>query len=90
MHNCTCRMPHYPHQAYPQHTGLVGLVGGIINLTTSSLFGGARIVRTLVEGSVWGAEHPPHYGSCGCCQQHCCHVHHLHCIPETHDGCGCC
>lgn len=83
-------MPHYPHQAYPQHTGLVGLVGGIINLTTSSLFGGARIVRTLVEGSVWGAEHPPHYGSCGCCQQHCCHVHHLHCIPETHDGCGCC
>ena len=77
---------HPPHCGQPLHAGLMGVAGGVINLTTSLLYGGARIVRTLVEGSVWHGEYPPQHG-CGGCVQHVCH---LHCVPETYPCCGCC
>jgi len=83
-HHCDCHVPPYTH---PYHSGLMGLVGGVLNLTTSALYGGARIVRTVVEGSVWHGEYPPHYGHCGCHHQHVCHVH---CCPESYHCCGCC
>jgi hypothetical protein len=80
--------PHYA--GYPPHAGLMGIIGGVINLATNTLYGGARIVRTVVEGSVWQAEYPHHYGMGGCHPQPCCHVCHVHCIPETYSCCGCC
>lgn len=73
-----------PTQLY--HSGLMGVFGGVMNLTTSVLYGGASIVRTIVEGSVWHAEYPQYHT---CCQysQHVCHVH---CCPEQYSCCGCC
>ncbi len=76
-HHPCCTSHHHPcHNA--THAGLVGVIGGLINLTTTALYGGTRIVRTIVEGAVWHAEHPPYYHGCHhsscCCQQHhsCC------------------
>ncbi len=98
-------MHHYPYHGdchfdhpyacgQPLHSGLMGVFGGVINLTTSMLYGGARVVRTIVEGSVWHGEYPQqqdccsqHDGcSCGCLQ----HIYHRHCVPETYHCCGCC
>ena len=79
---------HTPMQQPPYNPGLLGVLGGVINLTTTVLYGGARIVRTVVEGSVWYGEYPPHHhAGCGCHHHHQCHVQ---CCPETHDCCGCC
>jgi hypothetical protein len=83
-HHHDCYMPPHPH---PYQPGLMGVFGGVINLTTAALYGGARIVRTVVEGSVWHGEYPPHHDCCGCHHHHVCHVH---CCPETHNCCGCC
>jgi hypothetical protein len=77
---------HTPAYTYPHQPGLLGVFGGVINLTTAALYGGAHIVRTIVEGSVWHGEHPPHHGRCTC-HGHACHVD---CCPETHNCCGCC
>lgn len=95
-------MHHYPcHEGYhgdphacgqPFYPGLAGVFGGVINLATSVLYGGASVVRTVVEGSVWHGEYPQHHdccswhGGCGCTQ----HVCHRHCVPETYHCCGCC
>lgn len=71
---------HYPPSmpyAPVQHAGLMGVAGGMINLATTMMFGGARVVRTIVEGSLWHAEHPPYHRS-----SHPCHVCHV--------CCGCC
>lgn len=83
-HHHDCYMPPHPH---PYQPGLMGVFGGVINLTTAALYGGARIVRTVVEGSVWHGEYPPHHDCCGCHHHHVCHVQ---CCPETHNCCGCC
>lgn len=73
--------------APPPHAGLAGVAGGVINLATSLLFGGAQIVRTLVEGSVW-QDVPTHHRGCCCggCVQH---VYHVSCVPGT-CSCSCC
>lgn len=77
---------HYPPPPPVPHTGLVGLAGGMISLATTALYGGARIARTVIEGSVWYGEHPPyHHHHC-----HSCHVCHVHCCPPTYECCGCC
>ncbi|TAN74300.1 MAG: hypothetical protein EPN14_09325 [Gallionella sp.] len=88
-------MHHYPYGCgQPGHSGLTDVFGGAINLATSVLYGGARVVRTIVEGSVWHSEHPQHHdccpqhGDCGCGCPH--HVYHRHCVPETYHCCGCC
>lgn len=78
---------HGPPYLHPYQPGLMGVFGGVINLTTSVLYGGARMVRTVVEGSVWHGEYPPYHGSCGCRHHHGCHVR---CCPETYHSCGCC
>jgi hypothetical protein len=73
--------PYYPcHRGPVQHAGLVGIFGGVINLTTAALQGGARIVRTVVEGTMWHAVHD------GCCEPEprcCCHVE---CEPPVYPG----
>ena len=83
MHNYHHQLPSQSYQS-----GLLGVFGGVISLTTATLYGGASIVRTIVEGSVWQAEHPQ-YG-CSYCQPEC-HVCYCHCLPEAHHCCcGCC
>jgi hypothetical protein len=75
------------HAGYPVYQpGLIGVFGGIINLTVAALQGGARVVRTVVEGSVWDA-YPEHHD---CCTHHherphgCCRVE---CYPPMYTGC---
>ncbi|MGD8569293.1 MAG: hypothetical protein PVJ39_14495 [Gammaproteobacteria bacterium] len=86
-------VPHSHPAPHPQpyNPGIVGIVGGVINLTTTALYGGARVVRTIVEGSVWHGEHPYHHHGC-CAHQHhgCHHACHVHCCPENYSCCGCC
>lgn len=86
MHHCH---HHYgPPPVYQR--GLMGVFGGIINLTTAVLYGGARISRSIVEGAVWGGAEPPYHHNC-CCHHHTIHhTRHVHCVPENHDCCGCC
>ncbi len=71
------------------HPGLMGIFGGFINLTTSTLQGGARIIKHVVEGSVWHAEscNDYHYNSCSCHSN--CHNYHVECVPRSYD-CSCC
>lgn len=79
----------YPHVG-TSHPGLMGVFGGIINLTTATLYGGASILRTIVEGSVWHGCHQGHHhgGYCSCCSDvvHCCHVT---CVPPSYSCCCC-
>jgi hypothetical protein len=86
---------HHPnHHSCPHagtsHPGLMGVFGGLIQLTTATLYGGASILRTIVEGSVWhGCHESHHYGTeRSCCHEvvHCCHVT---CVPPSYSH-GCC
>lgn len=47
----------YPGYSYPcqpyRRGGLVGVAGGILELTTTALQAGTGLVRTVVEGAVW-------------------------------------
>lgn len=85
------RQPHALHHAAAYHPGLIGVFGGLINLTTSALMGGARVIRTIVEGSVWHSchmgGHHGHHG-CSCCQPH--HYYHVECHPPVYRGHCCC
>lgn len=96
MHHCQA----HPNAMAPgYHPGLLGVFGGFINLTTAALQGGARLVRTVVEGSIWHGCHDPwgacqshhgHGGGCGCHHGHphgCCHVE---CQPPSYPGCHRC
>lgn len=75
-----------PHAGTTRHPGLIGVFGGVINLTTTVLYSGARILRTVVEGAVWQDECPRCH--CSCPQTH--HVHHVKCEPEYCGRCNCC
>ncbi len=76
------------HPAHPQpvlYGGLIGVFGGIIGLTTATLHGGARLVKTIVEDTLWGdCSHHGHYP----CDP-CCHHYTVECLPHTY-GCDCC
>ena len=74
---------------YPPPVGLPTLIGSAIHLATTTLYSGARLLRTLVENSVWEAEHPA-YGGFGHGCPPCVHVCHVHCIPESYECQGCC
>lgn len=61
----------------------MGIVGGVIGLTTATLHGGVKIVRTVVEGTLWGSC----YHDQDCYPHHGCHssVHHcynIECRPH--------
>jgi hypothetical protein len=88
--------PPHGHPGPVYHPGVTGIFGGVVNLTVSALQGGARLLRTVVEGTVWHAGHdccgpcghPPVHGGChcGCCApvaHHCCHVE---CLPPVYPG----
>jgi hypothetical protein len=90
--------PHHP--GPPQHSGLMGVLGGAVNLATSALYGGAGLVRTVVEGTMWHGCHPHHdpccHSGCGCGHHHdCCSCHCVsscHCcciqhVPPLYTGC---
>ena len=92
-------MHHHPrHDARPgfhHHSGLMGVFGGMINLTTAFLQGGATIVRTIVEGSVWHGCHPEHHhfhhGCCSGCYAQGHHSYHVECLPHSYPcHCSCC
>lgn len=74
---------YYPHRSREiNHPGIMGAFGGIINLTTATLYGGAKIVRNIVEGSVWHGCDCGHanHGRCDCCHRvH--HKYHVKCLP---------
>gem|GEM_PF-3424010 len=80
--------------SYPPavHPGLMGVFGAMINLATSSLQGGARIVKTVVEGSVWYShcETPCLPMRCSCCCGPVVHRCHVECVPRTYGCCCCC
>ncbi|GAB4379510.1 MAG: hypothetical protein Kow0042_29000 [Calditrichia bacterium] len=87
--------PHYHsyyhvkhHHPAPPHGGLLGIFGGIVGLTTATLQSGARIIRTVVEGTLWHRTHPVYTG-CGCPCHHGYHCHHVDCCPPQYP-CGCC
>lgn len=77
---------HYPPSAPRYNAGLVGLFGSMIGLTTAILYGGARVVQTIVEGSVWNSAYDCYGGCCGC--DSCCHpmhhCYHVKCQPPTY------
>ncbi len=81
---------HYPcHPTY--HPGLMGVFGGIINLTTATLQGAAHITRTVVEGSVWHSCHADHHYDhhSDCCHTvH--HCYHVECEPKCFKCSSCC
>lgn len=92
-------MRHYPrygiHPVSHRHPGLMGVFGGMIDLTTAVLQGGATLVRTIVEGSVWHGCHPgypPYYPAywSGChVQGH--HSYYVECVPHCYPcRCSCC
>jgi hypothetical protein len=84
---CYMHAPHgYP--GYPVYQpGLIGVFGSIINLTVAALQGGARVVRTVVEGSIWESHHEHWRHDCrehfehphGCCR--------VECYPPMYTGC---
>lgn len=82
---------HYPHShagrpvpvAYP---GLLTLFGSSIALASATLWGGARVVKRVVEGSLWES-HPCGCSSHGCCA---CHCYHIECRPPCACHCHCC
>lgn len=86
MHSHDCHDNGCGCHAGAPNPGLLGVFGGIINLTTASLRGGANIIRTVVEGSVW---HSHQHDRCGCGGRPVCHCYHTECSPRTY-GCGCC
>jgi hypothetical protein len=75
---------------YPPAAGLPAVIGGAIHLATTTLYSGARLLRTIVENSVWEAEHPRYYGYAHAGCSPCMHVCHVHCIPETYECHRCC
>lgn len=90
-------MRHYPRHGYRprihHHPGLMGVFGGMINLTTAILQGGATIFRTVVEGSVWHGCHPGHdhyhHGCWSGCHMEGYHSYHVECLPHSYP-CHCC
>ncbi len=69
--------------------GLVGIFGGIVNLTTTALEAGATIVRTVVEGTMWHSGPGHHHWDDHCCEpHHCCCS--FECRPPVHHNCGHC
>jgi len=96
---------HHPHHFAlhhanpPHHSGMVGVLGGVVDLATAALYGGSRLVRTVVEGTMWYGCHPHHdpcrqpgWGpghhhdccSCWCAPAcHCCCVEH---VPPLYSG----
>ena len=80
--------PHsHPHLPQPMpHGGLLGIFGGVVGLTTASLQGGVRIIRHVVEGTLW---HGDYHGGCGCHCGHPHHIYHYECRPHYHGHCGC-
>ena len=88
MHQC----PQY--SSGPQYQpGLIHVFGGLVGLTTAALQGGARLIRTVVEGAVWegGGCYHPHMAHGGCCEPR--HEHgcgcRVECVPPMYTGCCC-
>lgn len=85
---------HYPHHyGSGHHAGLIGVFGGMINLSTASLQGGAKVVRNVVERILWhGCPDGGHFEHHGCgpdCHGRC---HHCCCaeyVPRTYPCCCC-
>ncbi len=81
-HPCCHHNHHHAHRHCATHGGIVGVLGGVINLTTMALYGGARIIQTVVDGAAWHADHSPYS-----CHQHHGHHHHGDCRVGHHDCC---
>lgn len=92
--------PHHP--GHPPHAGVADVIGGVVNLTTAALYGGARLVRTVVEGTMWYGCHPHHdpcvgfhpgsyhhryHDCCSCWCSHLCHCCTLEHVPPLYSGC---
>lgn len=82
MHTCQpqCQPRFQPvPMAYP---GLLVLFGSTIALASATLWGGARVVKRVVEGSLWESH--------GCDPHHCCdqHFYRVECQPPC--ACRCC
>ena len=75
-HQDRCR----DHRHAPHDPAVAGIAKGLFFLTISVVHGGVRLVRTAVEGAVWGPS------SCGCRpERHCCCVE---CRPPVYTGSG--
>jgi len=83
---------HHPHGAYYQ-PGLIGVLGGILGLTTATLQASTRIIRTVVEGTVWYGCHDCdfdcyHPDPCFCHHEpHAEHCYHIECVPPCYGHC---
>jgi hypothetical protein len=77
--------PYPPPRAYP---GLVDVAGGIIGLTAATLRGGARLVTTLVESTLWGVAYPGYgYGyPYGPCDHPVYHGYRVEYVPPLYSG----
>lgn len=73
---------HHPCPPVPAtYPGLLTLFGSTIALASATLWGGARVVKRVVEGSLWHSGDYGHAGHCGC--------HHHHYTVECRPPCGC-
>lgn len=82
-------MDHYhgcnPYSRPVPNPGLAGILVGIVNLTGTALQGGANLIRTVVEGTMWHSG--GHHDHCCCEPHHCCCYE---CRPSVHHNCGHC
>jgi hypothetical protein len=90
------RHEHHHNISYPAlqyQPGLLTLFGSAIGLTSATLWGGAHVVKRIVEGSLWescgshhgcGCSRRCGCGGCGCA--HCCIIE---CRPAVY-RCSCC
>jgi hypothetical protein len=79
--------PHYGYRPVPMtYPGLLTLFGSSIALASATLWGGARVVKHVVEGSLWESGRPWHDHH-GCC---CVHYYRVECRPPCAGSAPCC
>ena len=92
---------HHYHGTYCQHgeyptsqPGLVALFGSMIGLGQAAMWSGARLIKHVVEGAIWGGcgdrHHGHHQRGCGHHEGRCAEYHHyvIDCSPHGHCGCS--
>lgn len=76
--------PYPPYPPPPPPPSALGIVQGLLGLSTAVLQGGVMTVQALTNRVVWGIAPPPPPPWHG---YH--HHHFVECRPSYHHGCGC-
>ncbi len=72
------------------HLGFAGILVGTINLATTALYGGARVIRRVIENAAWQGVsdcYPQSHNKPGCYSQPDRHCYCIECVPTTYTSC---